>query len=354
MRVGVSSADYSAPQPWIAFFDEVLRRVRTLPGVQAAGIIDSLPMQGGSNQPVAIEGHPSVDMAHQPEVSVRMLTPGYVEALHIPLLRGRLFSDSDTATSNPVVVVSESMARRFWPNEDPIGKRLALTFVSDTMREVVGVIGDVKDNGLASQDPVATLYWPISQFYFAPKWGKYRSFPMQMAVRTSTSPADATAAIRHAIHEISPSTPVLDVKTMEDLVAESISPQRFNMFLLAAFAGLALLLAAVGIYSVLAYAVRRRVREIGVRMALGAQIGDVLRMIVFDGMKPTLVGVAIGLAASLALSRVLSSLVFGVKATDIPTFLSVSALLVGVGFFASVMPAYRATRVDPLKTLRDE
>ncbi len=163
-----------------------------------------------------------------------------------------------------------------------------------------------------------------------------------------------TPAIRNAIHELSASTPITDVKTMDDLVAESLSPQRFNMILLAAFAGLALLLAAVGIYSVFAYAVRQRMREIGVRMALGAQIGDVLRMIVLDGMKPTLIGVAFGLAAAIALSRVLRTLVFGVKATDVPTFLTVSLLLVGVGMVASILPAYRATRVDPLKTLRDE
>jgi putative ABC transport system permease protein len=354
MTVAVTSTDYAAPEPWIAFFDEALRHVRALPGVQAAGVTDSLPMQGGSNQPVAVEGYPVVDMAHQPEVSVRMLTPGFVETMHIPLLRGRVINDSDTASSNPVVVISESMAKQFWPNQDPIGKRLALTFVSDTMREVVGVVGDVKDKGLASQAPVSTLYWPISQFYFAPKWGKFHGYPLQLAVRTSTDPADATTAIRNSIHEVSPGTPLLDVKTMDDLVAESISPQRFNMVLLAAFAGLALLLAAVGIYSVLAYTVRQRTREIGLRMALGAQIRDVLRMIVFDGMKPTLLGVAIGLAASIALSRVLSTLVFGVKATDIATFLTVSAILVSVGMFASVLPAWRATRVDPLKTLRDE
>ena len=355
MTVGIASTDYSTPQQESAFLDEVVQRVRALPGVQAAGATDSLPLEGGSTQPVAVEGQPKVDMAHQPEVAVRIISPGFVEAMHIPLLRGRLFNENDTGTSPQVVIVSQAMAKQFWPNDNPIGKRLALTFSSDNMREVVGVIGDVKDNGLDARAPVSTLYYPVSQITWpAERFGKFKSFPLELAVRTATDPADATSGIRNVVHELSASTPLLEVKTMDELVAESIAPQRFNMYLLAAFAGLALLLAAVGIYSVLAYGVRRRVREIGVRMALGAQVHDVLRMIVIEGLKPTLLGVAIGLAAALALSRVLATLVFGVKATDIATFATVAAILVSVGIFASVLPAYRATRVDPLRTLRDE
>ena len=354
MRIGVASTDYTSVEQQLAFYEELLRRVRAIPGVQSAGVTDDLPLQGGSTQPVAIEGQPAVDMSHQPEVSVRILTPGFLSAMHIPVLRGRDFNENDTASATPVILISESMARQFWPNENPIGKRLVMTFAPDKVREVVGVVGDVKDRGLDNKDPVSTLYYPFAQFYMPAKWGKFRAMGLAMAVRTTVDPAGTTSSIRAAIHELAPNTPLLEVRTMEDLVAESLSPQRFNMILLAAFAGLALLLAAVGIYSVLAYAVRQRVREIGVRMALGAQIGDVLRMIVFDGMKPTLLGVAIGLVASIALSRVLGTLVFGVKATDVPTFLTVSVLLVGVGMFASILPAWRATRVDPLRTLRDE
>ncbi|MGH9523137.1 MAG: ADOP family duplicated permease, partial [Terriglobales bacterium] len=354
MSIGVAPTDYATPEREAMFFDELLRRVRSIPGVQAVGATDSLPLEGGSTQPIAIEGRPVVDIAHQPEVPVRIVTPGFLEAMHVPLLRGRTLKDSDTAASAQVIVVSESMARQFWPNENPIGKRLALTFQSKEMREVVGVVGDVKDNGLASRQPVTTVYYPFSQMLWPPTLGKFHSYPLEVAVRTAGDPADAGSAVRAAVHEIAPSTPVLDVSTMDELVAESIAPERFNMYLLAAFAGLALLLAAVGIYSVLAYAVRQRVREIGLRMALGAQVHDVLRMIVFEGLKPTLLGVAIGLAAALALSRVLGTLVFGVKATDVATFVTVSAILVSVGLFASVLPAYRATRVDPLRTLRDE
>jgi putative ABC transport system permease protein len=173
-------------------------------------------------------------------------------------------------------------------------------------------------------------------------------------VRTAAEPSSLTAAIRTAVHGVSAATPLLEVQTMDTIVAESLSPQRFNMLLLAAFAGLALLLAAVGLYSVLAYATRQRVKEIGIRMALGAGISDVLRMVVIEGMRPTLVGVAIGVAAAISLSHLLATLIYGVEATDAATFVAVSALLLFVGFLASILPAYRATRVDPVRTLRDE
>ena len=293
-------------------------------------------------------------MSHQPEVSVRMLTPGFLSSMRIPLRRGRDFSDADTATSLPVVLVSESMAKQFWPNEDPIGKRLTLTFFPGVVREVVGVVGDVKDRGLDSAAPVSTLYWPLSQLVVPESLGRFKGYPLQIAVRTVNDPASATASLRSVLREVAANTPLLEVRTMQSIVDESLSAQRFNMILLAAFAGLALLLAGVGIYSVLAYSVRQRVREIGVRMALGAQMHDVLRRVVVDGMKPTLLGVAIGLAVALALTRVLSTLVFGVAATDVVTFAAVSALLTVVGLIASIVPAYRATRINPLAVLRDE
>lgn len=294
------------------------------------------------------------EMAHQPEVSVRLMSPQYLRAMGIPIVRGREFTDADTATSPGVVVVSESMARQFWPNEDPIGKRLTLTFFPKTVREVVGVAGDVKDRGLDSQDSVSMLYWPVAQFYMPPVWGQFRARPLNMAVRTATDPASMTPAIRKVVQDISPTTPVIDVRPMNEIVAESLSPQRFNMLLLAAFAGLALVLAAVGLYSVLAYATRQRVKEIGIRMALGAQISDVLRLVLFEGLRPTVIGVAIGIAAAISLSQVLATLIYGVTATDVATYGAVAAILTTVSFFASIIPAYRATRVDPVRTLRDE
>lgn len=356
MTVGVASTDYATPHQEAMFFDELLQRARTLPGVAAAGVTDSLPLSGdGSTQPIAAEGQPIMDMAHQPEVQVRIATPEFFSAMGIPLVQGRLFNDADTESSARVVIISQALAQQFWPLENPLGKRIALTFSSDQKREVVGVVGNVKDNGLDSKEPVSTLYYPLSQVTWpAERFGKFHSYPLELAVRTTINPTDATGEIRGLVQELSANTPILQVQTMDELVAKSIAPQQFNTILLAAFAGLALLLAAVGIYSVMAYIVRQRVREIGMRMALGARIEDIWRMIIFDGLKPTLLGILIGLAAALALGRVLQTLVFGVKATDFATFVSVSAILLSVALFASILPAYRATRVDPLKALRDE
>lgn len=354
MRIGVAANEFASEGQQVQFYDQVLRRVRALPGVQYAGATDDLPLEGGSMQPVAVEGQPVVEMAHQPEVSVRLLSPQFMNAMGIPLLRGREFTDADTATSAPVVVVSESMARQFWPNEDPIGKRLTMTFFPGVVRQVVGVVGDVKDRGLDNQDPVSTLYWPLTQFYAPAAWGRFRAIPLELAVRTVSEPASITSAVRNAIHEISPATPLIDVRTMDDIVAESLSPQRFNMFLFAAFAGLALVLAAVGLYSVVAYSTRQRVKEIGIRMALGADRSDVLRGVVLDGLRPTLIGIAIGTAAAILLGHVLATLIYGVQTTDPSTYVAVATLLVGVGFVASIIPAYRATRIDPIRILRDE
>jgi len=354
MRIGVAANEFAGEDQQAQFYAEVLRRVRALPGVQYAGVTDDLPLQGGSMQPVAVEGRPVVEMAHQPEVSVRLLSPQFMNAIGIPVLRGREFTDSDTASSAAVVLVSESMARQFWPNEDPIGKRLTLTFFPKAVREVVGVVGDVKDRGLDNQDPVSTLYWPITQFYTPPVWGRFRAISLELAVRTAGDPASLTSAVRAAIHDISPQTPLIDVRAMDDIVAESLSPQRFNMLLLAAFAGLALVLAAVGLYSVVAYATRQRVKEIGIRMALGAGRGDVLRAVVLDGLRPTLIGVGIGTVAAISLSHLLATLIYGVQATDVPTYVVVATLLTAVGILASIIPAYRATLIDPVRTLRGE
>jgi predicted permease len=354
MRVGVPSTRFPSPLQQSNFFSEVVQRVRVLPGVDSAGVIDSVPMSGGGSiQPIAIEGRPALQMSDQPEVGVRSISPRYIEALRIPLLRGRDLNDADTAGRPAVILISESMAKRFWPNEDPIGKRLTMTFFPDATREIVGVVGDVKDNGLDVADPVATLYTPLAQLS-APALGGWTSFSMSLIVRTKSDPSSLTSAVSNAVHQVDAELPVLEILTMQDVISASLLQQRFNMLLLAVFAGLALLLAAIGIYSVLSYSVKRRVREIGIRMALGAQVRDVLRLIVIEGMRPTLIGLAIGLAGALALGRVLANLIYGVKPTDPITFGAVSVLLAGVGLFASIIPAYRATRVDPMKTLRDE
>src|SRR5437867_12763773 len=336
---------YALPSQQNGFYEQVLEGVRALPGVQVAGAVAGLPMTGGSTQPIAIEGRAQVPMSEQPEVAVREITPDYLTTMRIPVLSGRDVDASDVAERPGVVLVSESLARRFWPGGSPVGQRLILTFYPVKVREIVGVVGDVKQRGLDVVEPVATLYAPLAQ----------QPQPyMALAVRTTLPPRSLVSAVTDAVRRVDPEQPLEDVRTMEEIVGASLSHQRFNMLLLAVFAGLAMLLAAVGIYSVLSYSVRRRVREIGIRMALGAQTGDVLRMVVLEGMKPTALGLVIGLAGSLALAPALASLIYGVRPTDAATFAAVTALLAGVGFLASLVPGYRATRVDPIITLRDE
>jgi ABC-type antimicrobial peptide transport system permease subunit len=213
-------------------------------------------------------------------------------------------------------------------------------------------VGDVKLDGLDQTRPSATLYVPLDQLFASPRG--WRSFPLSLVVRSASSPTGLVSAVANAVHDVDRDMPLRDIFTMDDLVANSLSQQRFNMLLLGAFAGLAMLLAAVGIYSVLSYSVKRSMREIGIRLALGARLGDVLRMVVFEGMKPALLGVVVGSVGALAMGHVLSSLIYQVKPTDPVTFLAVTVLLTVVAVLASFIPAYRATKVDPIVALRYE
>jgi putative ABC transport system permease protein len=354
MTAMVPRAKFASPSQQISFFELVLQRVKALPGVESTGVIDDIPLnENGSHQPIAIEGRPAVPMSEQPEVDVRLISAGYMSALHIPILRGRDVSNTDVAGRPAAVLISESMAKQFWPGEDALGKRLTLTFSPDAVREVVGIVGDVKLDSLDQTRPSATLYFPLDQLSSSSPGG-WGSFPMTLVVRSAASSTGMVSAVSNAVHQVDPEIPLRDILAMDDLVTNSLSQQRFNMLLLGAFAGLALLLAAVGIYSVLSYSVKRSVREIGIRLALGAQVGDVLRMVVFEGMKPTLIGLALGTAGALALGRVLSSLIYEVRPTDPITFLVVAALLAAVALVASIVPAYRATKTDPMVALRYE
>jgi putative ABC transport system permease protein len=353
LAVLVNKQQFTDPRQEAAFFDAVLQRVRSLPGIDSAGAIDDLPLLGGSSQPVAIEGHPVVALSEQPEVSVRVTTPGYIRAMHIPLLQGRDINVNDTNDSTPVVVISKSMAKQFWADESPIGHHLKLSFFPDKDREIVGVVGDVKQHGLDSSAGIASLYYPVAQTSGSSS-SPWRSYPLFLAVRTITPPQTVTAAVTGAVHDVNKDVPVDNVMTLEDFVGVTLTQHSFNMQLLAIFGLLALVLCAIGIYSVLAYSVKRRMREIGLRIAFGATLRDVARLVVLQGMKPTLAGVGIGLIAALGLGRVVSSLVYGVSSRDLVTFLTVTLLLILVSFAASLIPAIRATRVDPLAVLRDE
>ncbi|MBS1804235.1 MAG: ABC transporter permease [Acidobacteria bacterium] len=353
MELNVPKNQFTKPAEEHEYLSEVLQRIRALPGVESAGGVDDLPLAGGSNQPVAVEGQPAVPMSEQPEVSVREVTSGYFEAMKIPLLEGRRIQDSDTAASNAVVVISKAMAQQFWPNQSAIGHHLKLTFFPDRERTVVGVVGDVKQQGLDTTSGIATLYWPRAQVGDSAQ-GPWRAFGSALVVRTSTPPQNLAPTIAKTISEVNSNIPVDNVITLEDFVGSTLTQRSFNMQLLAIFGALALVLCTIGIYSVLAYSVKRRMREIGLRLAFGAGFKDVVGLVIVQGMKPTLVGVGIGLIAAFALGRVAASLIYGVSVRDLATYTAATVLIVFVSFAASLVPALRATRVDPLTVLHDE
>jgi putative ABC transport system permease protein len=353
LEVAIPSTKFSEPMQQVRYFDRVLDQVRDLPGVQSAGLIDSLPLSGGSHQPVSVEGRPVVPMAEQPEVDVRLISPGYISAMHIALLSGRDIDRSDVQGRPGAVLISQSFAKLFWPNENPIGKHLTLYFFRDLPRVVVGVVADVKLDALNETRPTPALYTPLAQV--APTTGgTWHSFGMNLAVRANADPLNVASMVTNSIREVDAEVPLLSIQTMEESVSASLSPQRFTMLLLVAFAGTALLLAAAGIYGVMAYMVTRRTREIGVRMALGAAAGDVLRLVIGQGMSTTAIGVAIGIGGAFALTRTMQSLLFGVSRTDPMTLAGVVLLLAAVSVFACWVPARRATKVDPLVALRYE
>jgi predicted permease len=327
------------------FYDEFLPRVSALPGVRSVAAIDNLPMQGGSEQPIAVEGRPAEVFALQRNVSVRGATPGYFGTMAIRVLSGRDFNLADTSGEKPVAVVSRSMANLFWPGEDPLGKRFRISFTPKIVREVVGVVDDIRDRGLQILEPVTMLYIPILQ---------NDTITVSLVVRGDGDATRLTSGITRVLGEIAPEVPIRNIRTMEEIVGRTLSQQRYSMWLFAALAGLAFLLASVGIYSVLAYSVRNRVTEISIRMALGARPAGVLRLVIAEGMKPALIGMLLGAVGAYALGGLLSKLIYGVSPTDPLTFGVVVVLLLAVALVACVIPAYRATRIEPVRALRGE
>jgi putative ABC transport system permease protein len=354
MEVSIPSSKFPQAPQMISFFDRVLSQTRSLPGVQSAGLIDSLPLSGdGSHQPISVEGQPVLPMADQPEVNVRLISPGYMNTMHISLLRGRDIDDSDVPGRPGAVLISQSMAQQFWPNQDPIGRHLTLYFFPNLVRVVVGVVADVKLDALNETQPASTLYYPLAQL--SPARGEtWQSFGMKLAVRTNADPLNIVSAVTNSVREVDAQVPLLNIRTMDDSLSASLSPQSFTTLLLAAFAGLALLLAVLGIYSVVSYSVLQRTHEIGIRISLGANRSDVLLLMLRQGLLLALLGSAIGIAGALALSKFMASLVFGIRPTDPITFLFVATFLMIVALTASYIPARRATCVDPMIALRNE
>jgi putative ABC transport system permease protein len=338
MRVRLVEARYPTAVQRSAFFEAALQRIRALPGVEAAGTIDDLPFADGSSQTLALEGY--APQRNPVAVQVRQVSAGYLRAMGIPVLRGRDILDSD---SN-VLLVSQEAAKLYWGADDAIGRRATLPALSRTvLRQVVGIVGDVKQRNLI-EGSTPTVYFHTREAY-----GR-----ATFAVRTAVPPATLAQPAVAAIGAIDPEQPVADLRTMGQVLDGKLTSQRFSALVLGVFAGVALLLAAVGIYSVLSYIVRGRSREIGIRTALGARAADVLRLVVVEGMSPVLVGIAVGTIAALAAARVLKSLVFGVSASDPLTLAVVAATLALVSLMASLVPAYRAQRLNPVNVLRGD
>ncbi|PYV89642.1 MAG: hypothetical protein DMG05_13150 [Acidobacteria bacterium] len=291
-----------------------------------------------------VEGRPPASPDEVLVSNDRIVSPNYFQAMGIPLLKGRYFTERDGSKAPAVVIINETTARRFWPDSDPIGRHLIFKPERPKSCEIVGVVADVKHSGLEAESGVE-LYRPCLQVPL---------LLMGLVVRTTTDPLSGAAAVRSQVWAVDKDQPVYNIKTMEQYLSESVKPRRFNVLLLSLLAGIAVLLAAVGIYGVLGYTVTQRTHEIGIRMALGGEARDVLKLVVGQGMVLTLIGVGIGLAGAFALTRVLSSLLYGVTATDPATFVGVSLLLAGVALLACCIPARRATKVDPVEALRYE
>jgi putative ABC transport system permease protein len=342
---GVLTAKLALPwtrlQESANFYQKVIGRVAAVPGVQSVGAINFLPLDVTSTpQSFSIEGRAISD--DKLLTGFRNVSGGYFTTLGIPLKQGRLFDERDSNEAPGVLMVNETFAARFFPEEDPVGKRLKI--FNRTSFEIVGVVGSVRHEGPDSEPQPEIFY-----NYLQSAWPT-----MTLVVRSSQPAAGLAKAIRGELLAIDPAQPVFDIKTMNERLADSVARRRFNMLLLGLFAGVALLLAAVGIYGVISYSVTQRTHEIGVRMAVGARATDVLRMILSEGLKLTLAGVCIGLGAAFGLTRLMGSLLFGVSATDAATFLVVASLLTGVAVAASFIPARRAARVDPMVALRYE
>jgi putative ABC transport system permease protein len=359
-RVSLPQATYTDSAATTAFFRNLQERLQVAPGVQAVGMTSLLPMTGRNSsgstfvERTAVTGLPLFDLfkAAYLETDQRAVTPGFFEAMQIPLVRGRLFTVNDARTSPPVIIVDQELARRFWPGRDPIGERLAISAVPNSnppaplWRTVVGVVGHVKNNALDQQGREQS-YFPLDQAGF-------RISSMYVTIRSVGDPVFVASTLRSEVRTLDASLPVYEEQTMDALLGQSVSQRRVNMLLLVGFGALALVLAAIGTYGVMAYSVSQRRQEIGIRMALGATRSEVLRMILFGGLRVAALGIAIGVLLAAAATRFLSSLLYGVRGTDPATFAFTIAVLLAAALAASYVPARRAMRVDPMVALRYE
>ena len=348
LQLSPAGSNYRQDSDYISFYNQMMQRVSTIPGVVSVGAINTLPLDKGPFGGFRIEGRPPLTIDKWPGANYRSVTPDYFHTMNIPLAQGRVFNNRDAENAPLVIIINQALARRDFPGENPIGKRMNLGNTDAQGQpvwwEIVGIVADVRSDELNEEAK--------PEFYLSALQDTFRN--MFLVVRTTVEPASVAAAVRNAAAEIDKSAAVSNVKTMEHIVNQAVTQPRFNLVLLGVFSGIALLLSAAGIYGVTAYTVTHRTHEFGIRMALGAQVGDVLRMILRQGLLLISVGIAIGLLAAFALTRLLRTLLFGVSVTDPLTFVVISILLTGVALLACYIPARRATKVDPLVALRYE
>jgi putative ABC transport system permease protein len=328
----------------VTFFRDLREALQTIPGVVRAGVSSGIPFGAGNytTSPVSVPGRSLLPPGTSVPIDWRTVSPGYFETMRIPLLRGRDFTDSDRTDAPEVIILSRATARAFWGDEDPIGRTVRRVADSRDFT-VIGIVGDVRSTSLNNESPAlyyssGTRIWPL----------------MDIVVRPAGDPAPVIAAIRQRVHAMDPDVPIMNLRPMTEWVSGSAAQPRFNATLLGVFAAVALLLAAIGTYGVLAYSVSLRTKEIGLRMALGAERASVRRLVVREGMTAGLTGIAVGVAASIAASRLIGALVFGVSVRDASTYVAVAILLAIVAFASCVVPAMRASRVDPMTALRLE
>ena len=346
-EVSLPRFQYSKPEQWVAFSNQLMTRLQAQPGLQDSAIAAPLPILDTSvSLPFAIHGNPPLPPGAVNLADYAAVTPHYFHVMEIPLLRGRLFDADDSMSTLPVALISQAFARRYFPGQDPVGRRMMFGFPPNghVSREIVGVVGDIHDVSLAKM-PGPMMYVPFAQ---APFWGG------EVVVRSALSTSAVAGAIRAETHSIDRNLPVTDIESFPEAVDASVAQPRFRTALLEIFGGMALLLAAVGIFGVVSWSVSRRTREIGVRMALGARRQDVVRLVLMQGVRPALVGVGVGAVAALLLTRLMDSLLYGIRATDAPTYAGVAILLLAVEMVATYIPARRAASVNPMEALRAE
>jgi putative ABC transport system permease protein len=339
---------YSEQDHIVTLFGNVLRRLRAIPGVQSAGIGETVPLGGeGESTVIRMPDHPAATQKEMPFANFTVISPGYFSAIGTPLLRGRDFQETDTTDAMPVTIVNATMEKKYWPNQGAIGKQVGPGSTRFPLLTIVGVVPDVKHTSLR-EETAPEMY----VLYNQKPWPSM--LDMRVALRTKADPAGITESVRENIHAIDPDLPLARVATLTTLVNDSMSQPRFSVFLLGAFGVLALLLASIGMYGVISYSVLQRTQEIGIRMALGAQRSGVFGMVLGQGARLAGLGIAIGLVFALAVTRLMAGFLYGVRPTDPLTFAGVSLLLLGIALLACYLPARRATRVDPMVALKYE